>query len=175
MKINIRAKDFEVTDSIKNYVEDKASKLNKFIKKEDVELTVLLSGNKTTNYRIEFTLNTGSLYIRAEEKNADLYAGIDLALEKIERQIRKNKTKLSKRREEIFIYEEIEELKEKDKDKDIVKRKQIELIPMNEDEAMLQMELLGHDFFIFKDSDSMDIKVVYKRKDGNYGLIEEDK
>jgi ribosomal subunit interface protein len=172
MKINIRAKDFEVTDSIKNYVEDKASKLNKFIKKEDVELTVLLSGNKTTNYRIEFTLNTG-LYIRAEEKNADLYAGIDLALEKIERQIRKNKTKLSKRREEIFIYEEIEELKEKDKD--IVKRKQIELIPMNEDEAILQMELLGHDFFIFKDSDSMDIKVVYKRKDGNYGLIEEDK
>ena len=173
MKINIRAKDFEVTDSIKNYVEDKASKLNKFIKKEDIELTVLLSGNKTINYRIEFTLNTGSLYIRAEEKNADLYAGIDLALEKIERQIRKNKTKLSKRREEIFIYEEIEELKEKDKD--IVKRKQIELIPMNEDEAMLQMELLGHDFFIFKDSDSMDIKVVYKRKDGNYGLIEEDK
>ena len=173
MKINIRAKDFEVTDSIKNYVEDKASKLNKFIKKEDVELTVLLSGNKTTNYRIEFTLNTGSLYIRAEEKNADLYAGIDLALEKIERQIRKNKTKLSKRREEIFIYEEIEELKEKDKD--IVKRKQIELIPMNEEEALLQMELLGHDFFIFKDSDSMDIKVLYKRKDGNYGLIEEDK
>ncbi|MBF0990357.1 MAG: HPF/RaiA family ribosome-associated protein, partial [Clostridiales bacterium] len=103
-----------------------------------------------------------------------LYAGIDLALEKIERQIRKNKTKLSKRREEIFIYEEIEEIKEKD-NKSIVKRKQIELIPMNEEEALLQMELLGHDFFIFKDSDSMDIKVLYKRKDGNYGLIEEDK
>ena len=76
--------------------------------------------------------------------------------------------------EEIFIYEEIEEIKEKD-NKSIVKRKQIELIPMNEEEALLQMELLGHDFFIFKDSDSMDIKVLYKRKDGNYGLIEEDK
>ena len=105
MKINIRAKDFEVTDSIKKYVEDKASKLNKFIKKEDIDFNVLLSGNKVTNYNIEFTLNTGTLYIRAEEKNPDLYAGIDLALEKIERQIRKNKTKLSKRREEIFIYE----------------------------------------------------------------------
>ena len=173
MKINIRAKDFEVTDSIKSYVKEKASKLNKYINKEDMEVNVVLSGNKNNAYITEFTLNTGALYIRAEEKNPDLYATIDLAIDKIERQIRKNKTKLSKRREEIFIYEEIEEIK--DNEKSIVKRKNIELIPMNEEEAMLQMELLGHDFFIFKDSDSMDIKVLYKRKDGNYGLIEEDK
>lgn len=173
MRINIRAKDFEVTDSIKNYVEEKTSKLNKYINKEDMEVNVVLSGSKNTSYITEFTLNTGALYIRAEEKNPDLYATIDLAIDKIERQIRKNKTKLSKRREEIFIYEEIEEIK--DNEKSIVKRKNIELIPMNEEEAMLQMELLGHDFFIFKDSDSMDIKVLYKRKDGNYGLIEEDK
>ena len=169
MKINIRAKDFEVTDSIKSYVEEKASKLNKYINKEDMEVNVVLSGNKNNAYITEFTLNTGALYIRAEEKNPDLYATIDLSIDKIERQIRKNKTKLSKRREEIFIYEEIEEIK--DNEKSIVKRKNIELIPMNEEEAMLQMELLGHDFFIFKDSDSMDIKVLYKRKDGNYGLI----
>lgn len=173
MRINIRAKDFEVTDSIKSYVEEKASKLNKYINKEDMEVNVVLSGNKNTSYITEFTLNTGVLYIRAEEKNPDLYATIDLAIDKIERQIRKNKTKLSKRREEIFIYEEIEEIK--DNEKSIVKRKNIELIPMNEEEAMLQMELLGHDFFIFKDSNSMDIKILYKRKDGNYGLIEEDK
>ena len=173
MKINIRAKDFEVTDSIKSYVEEKASKLNKYINKEDMEVNVVLSGNKNNAYITEFTLNTGAVYIRAEEKNPDLYATIDLSIDKIERQIRKNKTKLSKRREEIFIYEEIEEIK--DNEKSIVKRKNIELIPMNEEEAMLQMELLGHDFFIFKDSDSMDIKVLYKRKDGNYGLIEEDK
>ena len=173
MRINIRAKDFEVTDSIKNYVEEKTSKLNKYINKEDMEVNVVLSGNKNTAYITEFTLNTGAIYIRTEEKNPDLYATIDLAIDKIERQIRKNKTKLSKRREEIFIYEEIEEIK--DNEKSIVKRKNIELIPMNEEEAMLQMELLGHDFFIFKDSDSMDIKVLYKRKDGNYGLIEEDK
>lgn len=173
MKINIRAKDFEVTDSIKIYVEEKASKLNKYINKEDMEVNVVLSGNKNTSYITEFTLNTGALYIRAEEKNPDLYAGIDLAIDKIERQIRKNKTKLSKRREEIFIYEEIEELKSNEKS--IVKRKKIELIPMNEEEAILQMELLGHDFFIFKDAESMDIKVLYKRKDENYGLIEEDK
>lgn len=173
MRINIRAKDFEVTDSIKSYIEEKSSKLNKYISKEDMELNVLLSGNKNTNYSVEFTLNTGKLYIRAEEKNADLYAGIDLSIDKIERQIRKNKTKLSKRREEIFIYEEIEELKSNEKS--IVKRKKIELIPMNEEEAILQMELLGHDFFIFKDAESMDIKVLYKRKDENYGLIEEDK
>ena len=173
MKINIRAKDFEVTDSIKIYVEEKASKLNKYINKEDMEVNVVLSGNKNTSYITEFTLNTGALYIRAEEKNPDLYATIDLAIDKIERQIRKNKTKLSKRREEIFIYEEIEELKSNEKS--IVKRKKIELIPMNEEEAILQMELLGHDFFIFKDAESMDIKVLYKRKDENYGLIEEDK
>lgn len=173
MRINIRAKDFEVTDSIKSYIEEKSSKLNKYISKEDMELNVLLSGNKNINYSVEFTLNTGNLYIRAEEKNADLYAGIDLSIDKIERQIRKNKTKLSKRREEIFIYEEIEELKSNEKS--IVKRKKIELIPMNEEEAILQMELLGHDFFIFKDAESMDIKVLYKRKDENYGLIEEDK
>jgi ribosomal subunit interface protein len=173
MRINIRAKDFEVTDSIKSYIEEKSSKLNKYISKEDMELNVLLSGNKNINYSVEFTLNTGNLYIRAEEKNADLYAGIDLSIDKIERQIRKNKTKLSKRREEIFIYEEIEELKSNEKS--IVKRKKIELIPMNEEEAILQMELLGHDFFIFKDAESMDIKVLYKRKDENYGLIQEDK
>lgn len=173
MRINIRAKDFEVTDSIKSYIEEKSSKLNKYISKEDMELNVLLSGNKNTNYSVEFTLNTGNLYIRAEEKNADLYAGIDLSIDKIERQIIKNKTKLSKRREEIFIYEEIEELKSNEKS--IVKRKKIELIPMNEEEAILQMELLGHDFFIFKDAESMDIKVLYKRKDENYGLIQEDK
>lgn len=173
MRINIRAKDFEVTDSIKSYIEEKSSKLNKYISKEDMELNVLLSGNKNINYSVEFTLNTGNLYIRAEEKNADLYAGIDLSIYKIERQIRKNKTKLSKRREEIFIYEEIEELKSNEKS--IVKRKKIELIPMNEEEAILQMELLGHDFFIFKDAESMDIKVLYKRKDENYGLIQEDK
>lgn len=173
MRINIRAKDFEVTDSIKSYIEEKSSKLNKYISKEDMELNVLLSGNKNINYSVEFTLNTGNLYIRAEEKNADLYAGIDLSIDKIERQIRKNKTKLSKRREEIFIYEEIEELKSNEKS--IVKRKKIELIPMNEEEAILQMELLGHNFFIFKDAESMDIKVLYKRKDENYGLIEEDK
>lgn len=173
MKINIRSKDFELTDSIKNYVEEKSSRLNKFIQKEDVELNVLLSGNKDINYKIEFTLSAGTLYIRAEERLSDLYSGIDLALEKIERQIRKNKTKLSKRRDEIFIYEEIEEIKEKDNN--IVKRKKIELIPMDEEEAILQMELLGHDFFIYKDAESMDTKVVYKRKDGNYGLIEEDK
>ena len=173
MRINIRAKDFEVTDSIKSYIEEKSSKLNKYISKEDMELNVLLSGNKNINYSVEFTLNTGNLYIRAEEKNADLYAGIDLSIDKIERQIRKNKTKLSKRREEIFIYEEIEELKSNEKS--IVKRKKIELIPMNEEEAILQMELLGHDFFIFKDAESIDIKVLYKRKDENYGLIQEDK
>ena len=134
MKINIRAKDFEVTDSIKSYVEEKASKLNKYINKEDMEVNVVLSGNKNTAYITEFTLNTGALYIRTEEKNPDLYATIDLAIDKIERQIRKNKTKLSKRREEIFIYEEIEELKSNEKS--IVKRKKIELIPMNEEEAI---------------------------------------
>jgi len=176
MKYNIRGDKMVVTDSIKEYVESKLDKLNKYFTEDDLTANVLtkIRGNKQI---VEVTIPTDKFILRSEEANDDLYAAIDLVSDKLERQIRKNKTKLEKKlRKESskdLHFEFIEELFEDEKT-EIVKRKKIEMKPMNEEEAILQMDLLGHEFFIFKDIDSDNVCVVYKRKDGNYGIIEID-
>ena len=172
MNINIRGDKIEVTDSIKNYVKEKLSRLDKYFdepNKIDAHILIRVRNNEEI---IEVTIPTSRYTLRAEEKNADLYAAIDLVVDVLERQIRKNKTKLNKHRsDEVneFVY-----FKEETEDEDseaIVKRKNINTKPMSEDEAMLQMELLGHDFFVFKNVDEECVSVLYKRKDGNYGII----
>ena len=174
MKYNIRGDKMVVTDAIKDYVEDKLGKLDKYFKENDVTANVLarVRGNSQI---IEVTIPTSKFILRSEEQHEDLYAAIDLVTDKLERQIRKNKTRLQKQnnvkpiKEFNFDYEvpEIEEEPEK-----IVKRKTIEMKPMDEEEAMLEMDLLGHEFFVYKDMDTNKICVLYKRKDGNFGLIE---
>ena len=121
---------------------------------------------------VEVTINTHGLILRGEESNKDLYASIDLVADKIERQIRKNKTKIHKKssKETIRDFKEFE-VEEKEDANDVVKRKEIEMKPMSEEEAILQMELIDHDFFVYKDANTNETNVVYKRKDGNYGLI----
>ena len=115
---------------------------------------------------------------KIEVTKADLYAAIDVVSDKLERQIRKNKTKLlSKKMKEKFskelMYDAIDVLEdEKDENLKIVKRKNVEVKPMSEEEAILQMELLEHQFYIFKDAETNKVAVVYKRKEGNYGIIE---
>jgi putative sigma-54 modulation protein len=176
MKCNIRGNKLEITDAIRNYIEEKIGRLDKYFKSEELTSNVLVKvrGNKQI---IEVTIPTNKYILRSEVEDDDLYAAIDLASEKLERQIRKNKTKLQKRindslnKEFNFDYE-IETSIEEEKEKTIVKRKSIETKPMDEEEAILEMELLGHDFFVYKDMHSESTCILYKRKDGNYGLIE---
>ena len=174
MKYNIRGDKLEVTDAINNYVESKLDRLNKYFKEDDILANVLLRVRGNSQI-IEVTIPTDKFILRSEEEDKDLYAAIDLVTDKLERQIRKNKTRLNKQNTENkykefnFDYETPEEESEEEL---IVKRKNIEMKPMDEEEAILQMNLLGHEFFVYKDMHTNKVCVLYKRKDGNYGLIE---
>ena len=169
MKYNIRGDKMVITDAIKDYTENKLSRLEKYFKDDDIKANVLarVRGNSQI---VEVTIPTSKYVLRSEEENEDLYAAIDLVTDKLERQIRKNKTRLNRNtKESVKDYEVKDEEASKEK---IVKRKNIETKPMDEEEAILEMELLGHSFFVYKDMDTNNTCVLYKRKDGDYGLIE---
>ena len=174
MIYNIRGDKILVTDAIKDYITEKLGRLDKYFKNDELNVNVLIKV-KGFNQTIEVTIPTPNFTIRNEESAEDLYAAIDLVTDKIERQIRKYKTKINKIEKDAakklnLVLEEIsDEIEENDK---IVRRKELNTKPMDEEEAMLQMEMLGHDFFIYKDRDTKRICILYKRKDGNYGLIE---
>lgn len=176
MKYNIRGDKLEVTDAIGNYVESKLDRLNKYFKDDDILANVLLRVRGNSQI-IEVTIPTDKFILRSEEEDKDLYAAIDLVTDKLERQIRKNKTRLNKQnidnkyKEFNFDYE-LPEGEESSENEVIVKRKKLEMKPMDEEEAILEMNLLGHEFFVYKDMHTDKINVLYKRKDGNYGLIE---
>ena len=170
MNINIRGEKLKVTDAIRNQVNDKLSKLNKYFEKNNNIVCNVLVKVKDRDQIIEVTILTDKFTLRAEEKHEDLYAAIDLIVDKLERQIRKNKTKLNKYKtfEPVMgFFEDSEE----ENDSKIVKRKNLEIKPMDEEEAMLQMDLIDHDFFVFDNLDEECISVLYKRKDGKYGII----
>lgn len=173
MKYNIRGDRMVITNAIKDYTESKLGRLEKYFKDDDITANVLarVRGN---NQIVEVTIPTSKFILRNEEENDDLYAAIDLVTDKLERQIRKNKTRLNRNvkenvKEFNFDYEILEDEESKEK---VVKRKNIEMKPMDEEEAILEMELLGHSFFVYKDMDTDKVCVLYKRKDGDYGLIE---
>ena len=176
MKYNIRGDKLIVTDAINEYVETKLSKLNKYFKEEDILANILLRVRGNSQI-IEVTIPTDKFILRGEEEDKDLYAAIDLVTDKLERQIRKNKTRLKKQNSidnkyKEFNFEYIIPEEETTEDEQIVKRKNIEMKPMDEEEAILQMNLLGHEFFVYKDINTNKVCVIYKRKDGHYGLIE---
>ena len=176
MKYNIRGDKLEITDAINNYVESKLDRLNKYFKEEDLLANVLLRVRGASQI-IEVTIPTDKFILRGEEEAKDLYAAIDLVTDKLERQIRKNKTRLNKQNldnkyKDFNLDYEITSEEETDEEEIIVKRKNVEMKPMDEEEAILQMNLLGHEFFVYKDMHTNNVCVLYKRKDGNYGLIE---
>lgn len=176
MKYIIRGKKVKVTNDLKEHTEKKLSKLDKYFNEnEEFTATVLIRAVEP-NYKVEVTIPIKKIILRAEESHKDPFAAIDLIVDKLERQIRKNKTRMSKKvikdKYPSFSKEIKVEKEESDKSK-IVKRKSVELKPMSEEEAILQMNLTDHEFFIFRNSKTGDIEVVYKRKDGNYGLIKE--
>ena len=173
MKYIIRRAKMENTDAIKGYIENKLARLDKYFQDSDeIEANVLtkVNGKKQT---IEVTIPTKHFTLRNEETNEDLYAAVDKIVDKLERQIRKNKEKINKKVNKTLIndfeYDLVDELSEDEK---IVKRKNVELKPIDEDEAIIQMEMLGHSFFVYKDVNTNEVCVLYKRKNGNYGIIE---
>ena len=172
MKYNIRGDKIDVTEAINDYIVDKISKIEKYFDDDDtIEAKVLISA-KGKDEKVEVTIWSGKYNVRAEEVHNDLYAAIDLVVDKLERQLKKYKSKLtSKRAPRGEITAEIEEYFEED-EQTIVRRKEIFLKPIDEEEAITQMELLGHSFFVLKNVDTDKINVVYKRKDGDYGVIE---
>ena len=176
MKYNIRGDKITVTGAMKDYIEEKISKVDKYLENPGEVTANVVVRVKDLEQTIEVTVPTKKFTLRAEESNEDFYAAVDLVINKLERQIRKNKDRLSKKyknNESIelnFDYKEEEDSKEQNESK-IVKRKNISMKPMDEEEAILQMALLNHDFFVFKNIDEECVSVIYERKDGNYGII----
>jgi len=186
MQIQIRGKNIQLTDSLRTYAENKVGKLEKFydqITHADVSLIVEKNKNVEETHKVEITLHANGTIIRGEESTISMYSSIDVAVDKLERQLKKYKQKLytslsrEKRREaqqspqllsEIPVDERLEPVAEPR----IVRSKRFAMKPMDPEEAALQMELLGHDFHVFLNPETNLINVVYKRKDGNYGLIE---
>ena len=175
MKCNVRGEKIKITDAIGDYIDSKIGKLDKYFK-EEVSANVLVRTRGKKDI-IEVTIPTSQYVIRGEEEHDDLYAAIDLVTDKLERMIRKNKTRIKKKETdrslEVFNLDfEYNQDDNYEDDNIIIKRKTLEMKPMDEEEAMLELELLGHEFFVYKDMHSGNVNVIYKRKDGNYGIIE---
>ena len=173
MKVSIYAKNIELSQGLKEAVESKLSKLDKYFN-QPVDARATLSVTKL-NQIFEVTIPFGHVLLRAEEASDDMYKSIDLVQDKLERQIRRYKTKIERKQggESVRFNETAFISRDEDEDKEprIVRTKKISIKPMDMEEAVLQMELLGHDFYVFEDEQG-EIGVVYKRRDGNYGVIE---
>lgn len=173
MKYIIRSAKMKNTDAIKEYIENKLARLDKYFQDSDEIEAIVLTKVNGKNQTIEVTIPTKHFTLRNEETNEDLYAAIDKVVDKLERQIRKNKEKINKKVNKTLIndfeYDLVDELSEDEK---VVKRKNVELKPIDEEEAIIQMEMLGHSFFVYKDVNTNEVCVLYKRKNGNYGIIE---
>lgn len=177
LKYNVRGENIEVTDALRGYVEKRLAKLEKYFDlSSDVIAHVNLKVYKNRTAKVEVTIPLPYLVLRAEETTDDMYRSIDFVSEKLERQIRKYKTRVNRKgREkgvsEFFVESETEEEKAP-KEFDIVRNKRVSLKPMDAEEAVLQMDMLGHNFFVFQDAETNGTSIVYRRNDGKYGLIE---
>lgn len=182
MNFKIRGENIEVTPALREYVEKKISKLERyFTETPKVNVHVNLKTYSDKSAKVEVTIPMNNLVLRAEEVHEDMYAAIDLIADKLERQIRKHKTKVNRKFREkgnvnsLFttLVEEPEvSVAEEENELEIVRQKSFDLKPMDSEEAILQMNLLGHNFFVFTNAETNRTNIVYKRKDGRYGLIE---
>lgn len=188
IRFEIHGDNLTITDAIRNYIEEKIGKLERYfndVPNAVAHVKVKTYQNSTT--KIEVTIPLKNVTLRAEERHDDLYAGIDLVTGKLERQVRKYKTRVNRKHktrgeQDAFANEVPETLsvqaeeadnnQDNDNEIEIIRSKQFSLKPMDSEEAVLQMDLLGHDFYIFTDRETEGTSIVYKRKDGKYGLIE---
>ena len=176
IKFSIRGENLEVTDALHSYVEDKVAKIEKYFNEnQELIAKVNLKVYREKTAKVEVTIPLGSITLRAEDVSQDMYGSIDLVVDKIERQIRRNKTKIEKKNRQkvatgkIFTADLVEQVEEEVK---VVRTKQVDLKPMDIEEAVLQLELLGHDFFIYTDAKDGTTNVLYKREEGDLGLLE---
>ncbi len=172
MKVIITSKNFNASDRLKDTIESKLSKLGKYFS-DDIVANVTLSHEKGRQ-KIEVTINAKGTIFRAEDSNADMYTGVDKTVEKLSSQMSRFKSKLQRKHKDnkAIMFADVPDDGDMDELAKIVKRKKFDLLPMSTDEAILQMELLEHNFFVFLDMETDGVGVIYKRKDGNYGLLE---
>ena len=179
---NVRGENIEVTQAIREYAEKKVAKLDKFFSDTpDATAYVNLKVYPDKTAKAEVTIPLSFLVLRAEETTDDLYKSIDFVVDKLERQVRKYKTKINRKSRERG-FDGILEVspgsdqstteKHEEPELEIVRSKRISLKPMDSEEAVLQMNMLGHDFFIYTDAETNETNIVYRRNDGRYGLIE---
>lgn len=174
MRFIITGRNIDITEGLKSAVEEKLGKLDRFFAPE-TEVNVTLSVEKERQ-KIEVTIPVKGNIIRSEQVSSDMYVSIDLVEEVIERQLKKYKNKLIDKKRNVADFapeyvDEDEEILEEEEVK-IIRAKKFGIKPMNAEEACVQMELLGHEFYVFLNSDTNEVNVVYKRRDGAYGLIE---
>ena len=172
MRFTITGKNIEVTEGLRSAIEEKIGKLDKYFSSE-IQVTVTLSVEKERQ-KIEVTIPVKGSIIRAEEVSNDMYFSIDLVEEVIERQLRRYKTRIveSKQAASEFSKLYVENDYDDEPEIKIVRSKKFGIKPMDPEEACIQMELLGHSFYVFSNSETDEVNVVYKRKNGTYGLIE---
>ncbi len=178
MKINVRGKNIDATPALVEYAHKKIGKLEKHFD-QNTDVQVVLSVIREEHI-VEVTANLNGLILRGEESTGDMYASIDQVVEKLERQVKKYKTRMNKAMRQSGMRTmnekqaaiQAEEREEEDEKPQVVRTKRFPLKPMTVEEAIMQMDLLGHSFFVFANADSDTINVIYRRKDGNYGLIE---
>lgn len=173
----IRGKNVEVTPALRDYVEKRVGKVTRYF--NDVgDIAVLLSVSKERQ-KVEVTVPVQGVLLRGQEVTNDMYTSIDLVIEKLDRQIRKHKTKMQRRFRDGTLLDEAfaaapfaPAIPDEEDEFPVVKKKKFNVRPMDVQEAIMQMNLLNHDFFVFRDADTETVSVVYRRSDGKYGLIE---
>ena len=173
MRIKITGRNIELTEGLKAAVEDKLAKLEKYFT-PDTDVYVTLSVEKERQ-KVEVTIPMKGNYIRSEQVSNDMYVSIDLVEEVIERQLKKYRTKLVTKQQNVtsvFKQEFLEAHSDEDEEIKIIRTKKFDVKPMYPEDACVQMELLGHDFFVFCNAETDQVNVVYKRKGNTYGLIE---
>ncbi len=178
MEYRIMGRGMGITDAIKNYIDRRFEKIDRVLEEGDVTSAEVRIEKDAENYIIRVVLNLRGEIIKVEEKNSDLYTAIDFASDALEKQVKKLKGKMRVRHKagskglgEIFADEMPKEKEESIEDK-ITSVKRIALTPMNLEEAILQMETLNHQFLVFRNVETDEINVIYKKKEGEYGLLE---
>ncbi|WP_054957490.1 ribosome hibernation-promoting factor, HPF/YfiA family [Paenibacillus dakarensis] len=185
MQFSIRGQQIEVTEALKDYVDKKLSRLEKYFEAPPTSEGYVTLSVIRGLHTVEVTIPLQGVVLRAEDRSDDMYASIDAVVDKLERQIRKHKTKLNRKFRQVGSHKTVfveegtptgaasgEQYDEDDLE--VVRTKRFAMKPMDVEEAILQMNMVGHDFFVFTNIESQEVNVVYKRDDGKYGLIERD-
>lgn len=170
MNIVLKGRNVEITNALRDYVEKRVGKLEKYIGDVDDAMVTLLVEKE--RHVVEVTIPLNGIILRGEEETADMYSSIDLVVDKLEKQIEKYKTKISRKIKNQGVRDLAVETKELADEPRVVRTKRFAFKPMPVDEAVMQMNLLGHSFFVFTNAETEAVSVIYRRKDGDYGLIE---